>query len=71
MEVSDDFGASWTLLDPVGGYPDSTWWGEPCFAGSSIVWVQSEFDLGSYTGSQILIRFHFIDFPDGVESSGW
>jgi hypothetical protein len=72
VEVSDDFGASWMSLVPVGGYPDSTWWGEPCFAGSSIGWVQSEFDLGAYIGSQILIRFHFMDIPmDGVESSGW
>jgi hypothetical protein len=72
VEVSDDYGSSWTRIDPVGGYPDFDWQMMPCYAGTSGGWVQAQFNLTAYTGSMIVIRFHFRDSSfDSVELSGW
>ncbi len=73
VEVSEDRGSSWDRIYPTGDYPDWDWNGYPCYAGSSGGWVQAEFDLSSYTGSFILIRFHLQDYTfDGpTEGAGW
>jgi uncharacterized membrane protein len=73
VEVSDDFGNSWTRIFPTGGYPDWDWNGENCYAGTSAGWEWAEFDLNAYLGETILVQFHFWDAPwDGpTEGPGW
>ncbi|UCG70749.1 MAG: carboxypeptidase regulatory-like domain-containing protein [Thermoplasmata archaeon] len=70
LEISTNYGQSWSLLNPVGGYPSQTesgvpGYGEsvPCYAGVSGGWLQADFDLTAYSGQVILIRFRFWSEP--------
>ncbi|MCP4713104.1 MAG: hypothetical protein GY869_31120, partial [Planctomycetes bacterium] len=65
VKISIDGGASWTVIDPVGGYPDDSivGLGEPGFTGDSGGWVQHVFDLAGYEGD-VMFRWHF-----GTDSS--
>jgi hypothetical protein len=74
VEVSDDFGQTWTRIDPVGGYPDNDgWYNLPCYAGTTPGWVQAEFDLSAYAGELIFVQLHLFDvWWDGpTEGPGW
>ncbi|MCP4707178.1 MAG: hypothetical protein GY869_01020, partial [Planctomycetes bacterium] len=65
IKISIDGGATWVILDPVGGYPDDSivGLGEPGFTGNSGGWVQHVFDLAGYEG-EVMFRWHF-----GTDSS--
>jgi hypothetical protein len=70
LEISTDSGLSWSLLNPVGGYPVVTESGVPgymrevpCYGGVSGGWVMATFDLSSYSGQVIIIRFRFWSEP--------
>ncbi len=76
VEISTD-GVSYSQITPVGGYPclivdnpaspfaPNT----PCFAGTG-AWQRAEFDLSSYAGENIRIRFRF--GSDGyITDEGW
>ncbi|MCP4710312.1 MAG: hypothetical protein GY869_16950, partial [Planctomycetes bacterium] len=72
IKISIDDGATWTVIDPVGGYPDDSivGLGEPGFTGTSDGWVQHVFDLAGYEGD-VMFRWHFgsdgsVDWYPGV-----
>jgi len=77
VEISTDGGSNWSTLVPSGGYshtknsnpanplPEGT----PCWSGSHS-WRQETFDLSSYEGMNVLVRFRFAS--DGyVTEEGW
>jgi len=66
IEVSTDFGATWSQITPLGGYPEVTEIGVPgyvgnvpCYAGSTGTWTQADFDLSVYAGQTVKLRFRF------------
>lgn len=72
IKVSEDNGQNWILITPQFGYPcDSIFaLAEPGYGAKSSVWIYDEFDLNSYLGKEILIRFHFgSDFQNN--EAGW
>lgn len=72
VEATSDNGNTWNRLDPMGGYPDVDSTGLSCYAGSSGAWLLAEFDLSSYYGNMIQIRFYFYDYTmDSQEGAGW
>ncbi len=66
VQISTDAGDTWTLLEPIGGYPDTdgVWvngW-QPCFNNTgpnNSIWVPVEFDLSAYQGQQVWLGFYF------------
>ncbi|MCB2211083.1 T9SS type A sorting domain-containing protein [bacterium] len=66
VQISTDAGDTWTLLEPIGGYPDTdgVWvngW-QPCFnnlGANNSVWEPVEFDLSDYQGQQVWFGFYF------------
>ncbi len=72
VEISSNYGASWSNLWPNDGYTDANFLGQGCYAGTSDGWVEVEFDLTGWLGSEIMFRFKFIDNSgDGIECAGW
>ncbi|UCE36614.1 MAG: Ig-like domain-containing protein [Thermoplasmata archaeon] len=76
LEISEDLGYSWSHFTPVGGYPDQTessvpdYVGNvPCYASDSFGWQLAEFDLTSYCGQVIMLRFRFWSEP--WNEPGW
>ena len=74
VSISTDNGATWTIIEPVGGYDDNSvngLDGRPGFTGSSGGWVQAIFNLdGITTGTIFKIRFRF--GSDGaIRYPGW
>jgi hypothetical protein len=77
VEISTDGGATWTRIDPVGGYPHLIYPGTttpippytPCF-GWTDVWTRVEFDLSAYQGAA-RIRFNFGGGENFGEEEGW
>ncbi len=73
LEVSTDYGNTWIVMTPEGGYPmdnvyvfDDT----SAYSGVSDGWEKAEFDLSSFIGHTIFVRFHFAsDFIYSYE--GW
>jgi hypothetical protein len=77
VELTTDGGATWDLIEPVGGYPYTIVnnpaspfpGGYPCFSGSHD-WEQQTFELAAFQGETIQIRFRF--GSDGyVTEEGW
>ena len=73
VKISIDGGGSWTIITPVGGYPDDSivGLGEPGFTDGPTGWVMATFDLVDYEGEDAMFKFHF-----GTDSSvntypGW
>ncbi len=65
VKISTDNGATWTLIYPEGGYPDTASSSntgipnEPCYTnGETADWTEVTFDLTSYEGETILLRWH-------------
>jgi len=78
VKISVNGGASWSILGSyLNPYPEdaasSTNAGipnQPCFSGSNGGWQQVSFDLSSYAGQQVLLRWHF--GSDGsITYPGW
>ena len=67
VKVSEDGGASWDLLEPVGGYDEALsegpLAGEPVFRGGATGLQQATFDLVERRGRQLMVR---IDAAAGV-----
>ncbi|MEM6994556.1 MAG: hypothetical protein AAF721_28840 [Myxococcota bacterium] len=84
VQVSNNGGASWSTITPTGGalYNDSqvltTAWNPPDaqngFSGNSLdegMWVESEFDVSAYGGTDTLqVRFVF-GSDSGTNNAGW
>jgi hypothetical protein len=77
LQISTDGGTTWNVLLPVGGYSHTKNYnsanplpeGTPCWSGSH-AWRQETFNLASYAGQTIRIRFRFVS--DGyVTYEGW
>lgn len=77
VKVSTDFGATWEIVNPVGGYPgvapgfNSGIPDEPYYTGNSGGWRLAHFELSGITsGTHLRIRWHF--GSDGaVTYPGW
>jgi len=73
LHISTDNGATWSLLNPDGGYPDDQVTGldqEPGFTGSSGGWQLVTVDLGLYCSQTVQIKFRF--GTDGsITRDGW
>ncbi|MBR4170137.1 MAG: S8 family serine peptidase [Kiritimatiellae bacterium] len=67
VKVSTDGGATFTVIAPVGGYPDAVTSNpaspfvaeQPCFGSSSGVWQTVRFDLSDHAGETVIVRFEF------------
>ncbi|MBD3347968.1 MAG: hypothetical protein GF400_02080 [Candidatus Eisenbacteria bacterium] len=79
VKVSTDGGATWTLVQPFGGYDDildSTTYvaecvgGEEVFTGYSGTFVRDCFDLSAYMNESVLIGF-FFGCDSSVVYPGW
>ncbi len=67
LEISDDAGATWTIVETPGGTADdpsgnSYGWGYNAFSGGSSpgTWIEERVDLSQYVGSEILVRFEYV-----------
>ncbi len=56
----------WTVIAPTSGYPTLNG-----FAGSSLVFSGTTFDLSSYVGSRLKVAFEIISGTNGVQGDGW
>ncbi len=65
IEISTDQGDTWTLLTPLGGYPDymystsSPLHNDPVFSGTSNTWRRAICDLSEFVNDSIRFRFQF------------
>ncbi|MEA3475873.1 MAG: M14 family zinc carboxypeptidase [Candidatus Cloacimonadota bacterium] len=72
VKISTDGGSTFTLITPLGGYDGTiTALGEPGFGGSTDDWEIVEFDLGTYTGDNVIIRWHFASDGSVNHYYGW
>ncbi|HZI92693.1 MAG TPA: S8 family serine peptidase, partial [Patescibacteria group bacterium] len=80
VEISSDGGATWTPIEPAGGYPDTIDEDNPylsrtsrVYAGVLTSWSKASFDLSTYSGHIVRIRFHFWQDPSESNAtlSGW
>ncbi|GAB1468587.1 hypothetical protein MASR2M64_13240 [Candidatus Cloacimonadota bacterium] len=72
VKISTNNGSTWTLINPVGGYPNAnvSALAGAGYAGDSGTWVQASFNLSAYANQYV--RFQFIFKSDtGVQSDGW
>jgi len=73
VSISTDGGATWTIIYPEGGYPESDVSGlnnEPGFSGTSDGWQLAKFNLNVAQGTYFKLRFHF--GSDGsINYDGW
>jgi carboxypeptidase T len=76
IEISSDSGTTWTSLRSELSHPGSGFgvqtpgtWGYDGYNPSSD-WIEQHFDLSSYAGSNVLVRFHLMvdgwDIRDGI-----
>ncbi|MCK4339530.1 MAG: choice-of-anchor J domain-containing protein, partial [Candidatus Cloacimonetes bacterium] len=72
VKISTNGGTSFSLITPEGGYDGTiTALGQPGFGGSNNDWELVVFDLSSYEGDDLMIRWHFAS--DGYVNNyyGW
>ncbi len=78
VRVSEDGGATFALVEPVGGYPYQIYpnpaspfaAGQPCLAGNGEGWQTLLLDLRGYAGREVIVRFEFgSDYY--VNDEGW
>jgi hypothetical protein len=72
LSVSTDGGSTWALLTPDGGYPCTsiTALAQPGYGRSSDGWEEAFFDLASYAGQSVRLRWHF-GSDSSVTELGW
>ena len=59
-KISTDNGTSWTLINPIGGYPSVEDSGEGTYGGTSDGWELATFELGEYDGLSAQIKWNFL-----------
>jgi hypothetical protein len=75
VKITNDDGATWNLITPIGGYPGSMPYnpymvGESAFNGQSSGWKQANFDLSAYEGQDCKIMFETAS-DSSVQYTGW
>ena len=74
IEVSTDEGSSWSVIEPVDGYPATLAYGPmagfDAFSGTLDEWEKVFIDLSEYSGMEIMMRYHFVSDGSGTEI-GW
>ncbi|MBN2541846.1 choice-of-anchor J domain-containing protein [bacterium] len=77
VKVTSDFGVTWTLIVPEGGYPDpdvsaldDVNLNEPGYSGASAGWVEAIFDLSAFSDELIIIEWLFMSDISNVDP-GW
>ncbi|MCS7258195.1 MAG: immune inhibitor A, partial [candidate division WOR-3 bacterium] len=76
VKLSTDGGNTWTLIHPVGGYPDTARSAnvaiprESCYTGTMTTWTEATFNLPVNAGQQFKLRWHFGSDPS-VTYPGW
>jgi hypothetical protein len=71
VSISTNGGSSWTIINPVGGYPSNPIsLGAAGWSGNSGGWVPARFNLSIYANLTVMFRFSFCsDFT--VNADGW
>ncbi|MCF7920507.1 MAG: carboxypeptidase regulatory-like domain-containing protein [Candidatus Cloacimonetes bacterium] len=66
VKISTDNGANWSIISPVGGYPELSLWNnhntmpnEPAYNGSCDEWLLATFELGEFLGETVRIKYQF------------
>jgi len=76
VKISTDGGATWTVIEPVGGYPGTSnssnpLYPEPVFCGHGQgFWEQVTFELSTYAGQTASFRWH-LGSDGSVQYPGW
>jgi len=76
VKISTDGGATWIVIEPVGGYPGTSnssnpLYPEPIFCGHDQgLWEQVTFDLSTYAGQTASFRWH-LGSDGSVQYPGW
>jgi hypothetical protein len=79
VQISTDDGASWSLLTPAGGYPDTVaFTGNACglalgtgiFSGTDLTWDPYTIDLSAWAGQEVRLRWLF-STDGGLTQEGW
>jgi hypothetical protein len=79
VQISTNNGQSWQNLTPQGGYPSTiSQTGNACgfplgtgvFTGTDLIWAEKQFDLSSYAGQAVKLRWSF-STDGGVTGPGW
>jgi type IX secretion system substrate protein/immune inhibitor InhA-like protein/carboxypeptidase family protein len=74
VKISIDGGATWAVIDPIGGYPDDLITGlpgEPGFTDGPTGWVFAAFDLVMYEGESAIFMFNFGSDSSVNSYPGW
>ncbi len=74
VQISTDGGNTWTLIEPVGGYPYSyvSALGDAGFSGYLSDWSQVTFDLSGIVSNGDIFQLRFVFASDGsVNRNGW
>lgn len=80
VQVSTDDGQSWSTITPVGGYPGTLVnTGNACgippgsgaYTGTNLGWTRQQFDLASYAGQAIRLRWRFGTDTEQVDEGWW
>ncbi|MCF7911301.1 MAG: carboxypeptidase regulatory-like domain-containing protein [Candidatus Cloacimonetes bacterium] len=72
VKISTDGGTSWTIINPVGGYPGTAvgLGGEVCYNGYTQTWSLATFEIGAYQGEDVMFKFHF-GSDSSINYRGW
>ncbi|MCK4357968.1 MAG: T9SS type A sorting domain-containing protein [Candidatus Cloacimonetes bacterium] len=72
VKISNDGGTSFSLITPVNGYDGTiSALGESGFGGTIGDWELVEFDISSYEGDNVIIRWHFASDGSQCDYYGW
>jgi hypothetical protein len=73
VAISTNYGNTWTVLTPAGGYPAGALaglGGEPGYSGTPGVWQLATFNLSNYANQQVMLRFR-LGSDGGTTNIGW
>lgn len=80
VQISDDDGASWQTITPLGGYPGTIAHdnnacdfpiGMGAYTGTDLNWSEQQFDLGTYAGETVTVRWVFGTDTAQTDAGWW
>ena len=74
VKISTNGGSTFSVIDPVGGYPDDLITGlpgEPGFTATMTPWHEVFFDLSAFIGETVIFRWHFGGDSSVSSYPGW